>query len=84
MRIGSRGIPHLAKNERDIGHPRLVVGTEFDRQVFRYGFPSPGRYMKHGNIVERGVFDATLLEVKHYNFGIRSESQRRSPSSRSA
>jgi hypothetical protein len=26
----------------------------------------------------------TLLEVKHYNFGIRSESQRRSPSSRSA
>ena len=26
--IGSRGIPHLAKNERDVGHPRLVVGTE--------------------------------------------------------
>jgi hypothetical protein len=26
----------------------------------------------------------TLLEVKHYNFGIRSESQRRSPGSRSA
>jgi len=26
---GSRGgIPHLAKNERDMGHPALVVGTE--------------------------------------------------------
>jgi hypothetical protein len=25
-RIG--GIPHLAKNERDVGHPRFVVGTK--------------------------------------------------------
>jgi len=25
-----RGIPHLAKNERDVGHPRFVV-----RRVFR-------------------------------------------------
>jgi len=24
----SRGIPHLAKNERDVGHPALVVGIE--------------------------------------------------------
>jgi len=22
------GIPHLAKNERDMGHPAVVVGTE--------------------------------------------------------
>src|ERR1700733_8091625 len=24
-----RGIPHLAKNERDMGHPALSAGTEF-------------------------------------------------------
>jgi hypothetical protein len=23
-----RGIPHLAKNERDVGHPSVVAGTE--------------------------------------------------------
>jgi hypothetical protein len=28
-REGRRGaIPHLAKNERDMGHPAIVVGTE--------------------------------------------------------
>jgi hypothetical protein len=34
MLIGSRGIPHLAKNERDMGHP-LIRGTMrfFDRWV---------------------------------------------------
>jgi len=30
MKISSRGIPHLAKNQRDMGHPRLVVETEFE------------------------------------------------------
>jgi hypothetical protein len=28
MLIDSSGIPHLAKNERDVGHPTLMVGTE--------------------------------------------------------
>ena len=28
MPIEVRGIPHLAKNERDMGHPRSVVGTK--------------------------------------------------------
>jgi hypothetical protein len=34
MQIGSRGIPHLAKNERDMGHP-LIRGRDrnLDRQV---------------------------------------------------
>jgi hypothetical protein len=26
--VENRGIPHLAKNERDVGHTILVVGTE--------------------------------------------------------
>ena len=26
--IEFRGIPHLAKNERDMGHPRFVAGTK--------------------------------------------------------
>jgi hypothetical protein len=30
MKFSSRGIPHLAKNQRDMGHPRLVVETEFE------------------------------------------------------
>ena len=34
--------------------------------TFPYGFPSPGRYrifvqMKHGNTIETGIFDATVL-----------------------
>jgi hypothetical protein len=34
MWIGSRGIPYLAKNERDMGHP-LIRGTMrfFDRRI---------------------------------------------------
>ena len=26
--VESRGIPHLAKNERDVGHPSALVGTD--------------------------------------------------------
>src|SRR6202162_968879 len=26
--VKSSGIPHLAKNERDVGHPRFVAGKE--------------------------------------------------------
>jgi hypothetical protein len=28
LRGESGGIPHLAKNERDVGHPALVAGLE--------------------------------------------------------
>jgi hypothetical protein len=28
LRVEHRGIPHLAKNERDVGHPTFVTGTE--------------------------------------------------------
>jgi hypothetical protein len=28
-KVEVRGIPHLAKNERDVGHPRLAARTEF-------------------------------------------------------
>ncbi len=27
FRVGRRGIPHLAKNERDVGHPAFVAGV---------------------------------------------------------
>jgi hypothetical protein len=30
-KVKVRGIPHLAKNERDMGHPRFVEGKETDR-----------------------------------------------------
>ena len=29
----ARGIPHLAKNERDVGHPALVAGIELKPSV---------------------------------------------------
>jgi hypothetical protein len=32
--INIGGIPHLAKNERDVGHPSLVVEKEFDNKSF--------------------------------------------------
>jgi hypothetical protein len=28
LQVESSGIPHLAKNERDVGHPAFVVSTE--------------------------------------------------------
>ena len=28
------GIPHLAKNERDVGHPRSALGMEFQGEIF--------------------------------------------------
>ena len=31
----TRGIPHLAKNERDMGHPAIVVGTEKTAKTLR-------------------------------------------------
>ena len=44
----------------DMGHAALPNSVSFP-----YGFPSPGQYrifvqMKHGNVVETGVFDATV------------------------
>jgi hypothetical protein len=27
LAVNSGGIPHLAKNERDMGHPSFVTGT---------------------------------------------------------
>jgi hypothetical protein len=32
--VEARGIPHLAKNERDVGHPSSVVGTESRHLIF--------------------------------------------------
>jgi hypothetical protein len=32
------GIPHLAKNERDVGHPRLVAETEVKERAFAFLF----------------------------------------------
>jgi len=32
----SRGIPHLAKNERDVGHPSSVVGKNPDFESHGY------------------------------------------------
>jgi len=34
------GIPHLAKNERDMGHPAIVVGTEKTAKRFAPFIPS--------------------------------------------
>ena len=31
----ARGIPHLAKNERDVGHPAIVAGIESEKRVRR-------------------------------------------------
>ena len=36
--VKSSGIPHLAKNERDVGHPRSVAGPEID--IVRAGAPA--------------------------------------------
>jgi hypothetical protein len=36
----TRGIPHLAKNERDMGHPAIVVGTEKTAKRFAPFIPS--------------------------------------------
>jgi hypothetical protein len=42
------GIPHLAKNERDVGHPAIVAGIE-PRSAFATG-KSPARETK-GRVV---------------------------------
>jgi hypothetical protein len=31
LAVNSSGIPHLAKNERDMGHPSLVTGRETNK-----------------------------------------------------
>jgi hypothetical protein len=45
LRGQSSGIPHLAKNERDVGHPALVAtekrkGQTFDGASPRLGYPT--------------------------------------------
>jgi hypothetical protein len=34
LEVQSCGIPHLAKNERDVGHPRAVVRTKLGVEEF--------------------------------------------------
>jgi hypothetical protein len=36
VRGKSRGIPHLAKNERDVGHPGVCSGMGLQKEQFRY------------------------------------------------
>jgi hypothetical protein len=39
LRVEVRGIPHLAKNEQDVGHPSFVVGIGFGAPL--RGMPVP-------------------------------------------
>jgi hypothetical protein len=36
-KVEVRGIPHLAKNERDVGHPSAAARTEFGHQTIGLG-----------------------------------------------
>jgi hypothetical protein len=36
LRVEGGGIPHLAKNERDVGHPSFVVWRDFEGGFYSF------------------------------------------------
>jgi hypothetical protein len=59
LRVWSRGIPHLAKNERDVGHPRSVADPDM------YGLKAVP-FMQNGNL---------SMEVQPFSLGTEAEDQ---------
>ena len=64
---GSAAMPAvmLANGEHDMAGMEMNSDPISPVVDFPYGFPSPGRYrlfiqMKHGRVVETGVFDADV------------------------
>jgi len=54
--IQIRGIPHLAKNERDMGHPSLWAGRILKPQVLTHALEAPRAGLRKTDL--RGCFAA--------------------------